>query len=208
MTATTTAPVPVAYADEPRVPKRWTVDEYMRLLDLGVFGPEARVELIDGEFYETAEMKTPHYMCSMDCRDMFLDALGKAYVVTQELPITIPEISEPQPDIAVVRGTKAEFKARQRKAYPEELALLVEISDTTYAFDSGKKLSVYARGGVREYWIVNLGKAQLEQYTGPKTIVEDGEEEGVYDVKRVYRSGDEVETLELGRFAVSEVLPG
>ena len=131
---------------------------------------------------------------------------GDAYVVTQQLPITLSRYSEPEPDLCIVRGTAAEFLARNRKPYADEIALVIEISDTTYDFDSTNKLNIYALARVQEYWIVNLPTETLEQYTQPRTVEKDGLKEGEYARIVRYRSGDTVETLELGSFGMDQVL--
>lgn len=213
MTLTQTAPATEVVATEidqestDRHPKRWTTDEFMHLHEIGAFSEGSRIELIDGEFYEMASIGNPHYLCSMICRTLLTKSLGEDnYLIGQEVPITIPKLSEPQPDLSVVRGGIAEMKKRGRKPYPDEVALLIEVSDSTYKFDSTKKLSAYARAGIPEYWIVNLQKSEFEQHTAPVTVVEDGREVGQYKVKRTLRAGDTVESLELGSYEVAVVL--
>lgn len=188
--------------------KRWTTDEYLAMTEAGILMEGGRVELVDGKIVEMAGMGTPHYMCSVRCNMMLTDRLkaGDAYVVTQQLPITLSRYSEPEPDLCIVRGTAAEFLARNRKPYADEIALVIEISDTTYDFDSTNKLNIYALARVQEYWIVNLPTETLEQYTQPRTVEKDGLKEGEYARIVRYRSGDTVETLELGSFGVDQVL--
>lgn len=188
--------------------KRWTVEEYMAMTEAGILMEGSRIELVDGIIVEMAGMGTPHYMCSVRGNMMLTDRLkaGNAYVVTQQLPVTLSRYSEPEPDLCVVRGSATEFLERKRKPYADEIALIIEISDTTYDFDSTNKLSMYALVGIQEYWIVNLPAATLEQHTEPRTVVKEEVEKGGYGRVVHYRSGDTVETLELGSFGVDKVL--
>ncbi len=188
--------------------KRWTVDEYMAMTEAGILMEGSRIELVDGKIVEMARMGTPHYVCSVRGNMMLIDRLraGNRYVVTQQLPVTLSRYSEPEPDLCVVRGSAVEFLERKRKPYADEIALVIEIFDTTYDFDSTIKLSMYALAGIQEYWIVNLPAATLEQHAEPRTVENEGIEKGEYGQVVHYRSGDTVETLELGTFGVDEVL--
>jgi Uma2 family endonuclease len=83
----------------------------------------------------------------------------------QEQPVRIPDYDEPEPDIAIVRGTNDDY--RHKTPEPADVALLVEISDTTYDRDRGQKWNAYSKGGIPVYWIVNLGRGRVEVYTDP-----------------------------------------
>lgn len=174
----------------------------------GIFDGGPRVELLDGKIYEMAGMGTPHYVCSVKCNMMLMAQLnvGVAYVITQQLPIRLHAASEPEPDLCVIRGSFDDLVALGEKPGPERIALIIEISDSTYPYDSTTKLSNYALAGIPEYWIVNLERDCIEQRTVPERIWVKGKEIGVYRSTVVHFAKDMIETLELGSYAASVVL--
>ena len=91
------------------------------------------------------------------------DAFGKGFYVRGQKPVAIDDRSEPEPDVAVVKGNIRDFTAH----HPETALLLVEVADTTLAFDRLKKAAVYARNGIPEYWILNLRDRTLEVHRNP-----------------------------------------
>jgi Uma2 family endonuclease len=139
-----------------------TVDEYDRI---GHLLDDPRVELIDG--YLVKKMpKNPEHSWSTKVVLKALDArLPPGWTSSQEQPVLIPAYDEPEPDVAIVRGSDADYK--HRKPGPADVGLLVEVSDTSLALDRGLKLSAYAREGIPVYWIVNLVDRQVEVYTNP-----------------------------------------
>ena len=118
-----------------------------------------------------------------------------------EQPVRIPEFDEPEPDISVVRGTSADY--RRRIPAPADVAMLVEVSETTLAQDRGEKRAVYARAGIPVYWIVNLVDRQIEVYTRPTG--------GRYRSRKDYKPGQQVPVVIDGRrlepIAVDGILP-
>ena len=186
--------------------KRFTAEEYLAMTRAGIFDGGPRVELLDGKIYVMAGMGTPHFMASAACRNMLTKALGDDFFVLQQLPVRLGETSEPEPDIAVVRGDLATLRARGRKPIAEEIVLLIEISDTTYAHDSTTKLSSYALAGIPEYWIVNLERNCIEQRTVPERVIVKGKERGVYRSTVVHFAKDTINALELGSYAAVTVL--
>lgn len=144
--------------------KRWTLEEYHRLLDLGAFAPEVKVELVDGEIVEKMSAKPPHSNTVAQLGDILARLFGSGFHAREEKPVTIVG-SEPEPDVAVIVGTRAGFFARHPGS--EDIALVVEVSDTTLPFDRGQKASLYARAGVRELWIADLNGRRLLIHRGP-----------------------------------------
>lgn len=145
----------------------WTRDEYHRMADLGFFERQ-RVELVEGQVIEMAAMRSPH-AAAVDLVDAALKAVfGPGYYIRQQKPFVISDISEPEPDVAVVPGTIRDYT----EVHPTAAALLVEVADTSVSYDRTVKGSLYAKAGIGDYWIVNLVKGQLEVYRQP---VEDDE---------------------------------
>jgi Uma2 family endonuclease len=146
-------------------PKRFTIDEYHRLIELEFLKESDRIELIRGELIQMVAKGTPHTVCgSILCRQ--LDRLlGDHAVIRGQDPITLPSQSEPEPDVAVARGKDEDYLAHH--PYPEDIFLVIEISDSTLDYDQTTKLKIYAEAAISDYWIVNLNVRQLERYSQP-----------------------------------------
>ncbi|WP_445632117.1 Uma2 family endonuclease [Nostoc sp. DSM 114167] len=146
-------------------PKRFTIAEYHQLIELGFFTEGDRIELIRGELIQMTAKGTPHTVCSsILCRQ--LDRLlGDQAVIRGQDPITLPNQSEPEPDVVIARGRDEDYLAHH--PYPEDILLVIEISDKTLDYDQTTKLSLYAEAGISDYWIVNLPDSQLERHSQP-----------------------------------------
>ncbi|WP_017655801.1 Uma2 family endonuclease [Fortiea contorta] len=146
-------------------PKRFTVDEYHQLIELGFLKEGDRLELIHGELIQMVAKGTPHTVCgAILCQQLDRLLADRATVRAQD-PITLPDDSEPEPDVVIVRGNHLDYLAHH--PYPEDILLVVEISDSTLIYDQTKKLALYAEAGIFDYWIVNLIVNQLEVYRQP-----------------------------------------
>ena len=132
--------------------------EYERLVDLGVFAGE-RLELIDGVLVVREPQKAPHATAVRAAQDTLRRVFGSGWDVRPQLPVALDHISEPEPDMTVVRGSYRDY----RSGHPARPVLLVEISDATLMRDR-RKGGLYARAKVLDYWIVNLIDEVLEVY--------------------------------------------
>lgn len=164
-TPTTPKPPAASMQDRGGRPRRWTRDEYYRAITMGLFPPEERLELIEGEIIQKVAENAPH----ATALDLSVPVLTQAFAGQQcylriQHPITLDGDSDPEPDIAVVSGAIRDYETRHPGA--ENLLLVVEISNTTLAFDRNRKAALYAAAGIREYWIVNLIDRCLEVYRG------------------------------------------
>ncbi|QDL09482.1 Uma2 family endonuclease [Brasilonema octagenarum UFV-E1] len=146
-------------------PKRFTIDEYHRLISLGFLTEGDRIELIRGELIQKTAKGTPHTFCTTRLCRQFDRLLGDRAVVRCQEPIILPSDSEPEPDAVIARGDEADYLAHH--PYPEDILLVVEISDSTLTYDQTTKLRLYAEAGISDYWIVNLHARQLERYSQP-----------------------------------------
>jgi Uma2 family endonuclease len=138
--------------------KRWTRVEYERLVDCGIFEPSDRIELIDGLLLVSEPQSSPHYTSIQLVQQALARAFGEGWTVRSQAPIALDDASEPEPDVAVVRGGIRDFAA----AHPVDPVLVVEVSLSSLAFDREHKASLYARAGRPEYWIVNLVDRVIE----------------------------------------------
>jgi Uma2 family endonuclease len=131
-------------------------------------------------------------------------AFGRGYHVREEKPVALDKTSEPEPDLAVVRGDDWSYRA----GHPSTPALMVEVADTSLAIDRRWKAALYARAGIREYWIVNLVALALEVYRRP--VRAPGSRHGWrYRSVRLLRRGASVRPVARpnARVAVSDLLP-
>ena len=146
-----------------RKTRRWTRAEYDRLIDLGVFQSGDPIELIGGELLVAEPQGAPHYTSIRRTARVLERAFGPSWEVRTQGPIGLDEESEPEPDVAVVPGRPEDYGS----VHPSRADLVVEVSESSLAFDRGHKASVYARAGIQDYWIVNLVDRVLEVYREP-----------------------------------------
>ncbi len=130
----------------------------------GVFHPEDKLELIDGEIYDVSPQSSRHATAIRLAEDALRRAYGSGCDVRVQLPAALDGSSEPEPDVAVVEGGPRDY----RDAHPTTALLTIEVSDTSLAFDRSTKQATYARNGIPEYWIVNLIDRQVEVYRQPE----------------------------------------
>ena len=160
--------VPNKRADSPRWPQRrlWTVKEYYRAADAGVFRPDEKLELINGEVIRKASPQGSKHATSLEyMADAQATAFGSAGHVRHQLPLGLSADSEPEPDIAVIRGQRREYE--DHHPGPGDVLLVVEVADKTLAFERGRKAALYAAAGIPEYWVVNLRQQRVEVHRDP-----------------------------------------
>lgn len=158
--------------------KRWTREEYERTVAAGAFAPDARVQLIQGDIVEMTPQGAAHVAAVRAVEEALRSVFSTGHDVRVQAPLALLHDSEPEPDVAVVHGSFRDY----RDHHPERAVLVAEVSDTSLEFDRTRKAAMYARGGVPEYWIVNLVDRQLEVYRDPR--------EGAYVTRQVFIAGD------------------
>jgi Uma2 family endonuclease len=183
----------------PPAPYRFTVDEYERLVAAGVLD-EPRVELIDG-FLVKKMGKNPPHTWSVDRVLELVKPLAPGWWCRKEEPVRIADFHEPEPDIALARGTRDDYRFRIPE--PIDIALVIEVAETTLDRDQGKKWKAYAHARIPVYWIVNLVHRQVEVYTNPG---QDG-----YGNCQIFVAGQDVPLVIDGKIvgviAVAGILP-
>jgi Uma2 family endonuclease len=132
----------------------FTVDEWHRMGEVGLFGEEARLELLDGEIIEMAPIGSRHAGTVNRLNELLVTAVDHQAVVAVQNPVFLDKRSEPQPDIALL-ARRGDYYTLAH-AEPSEILLLIEVSETTLAYDRDRKAPYYAGAGVRECWIVDL----------------------------------------------------
>jgi Uma2 family endonuclease len=143
--------------------RRFSRAEYDRLIKLGVFDDDEHIELIGGELMVAEPKGAPHYAATRKTARALEAAFGPGWEVRPEGPIGLDDDSEPEPDIAVVRGTLEDYSHE----HPSRAVLMVEVADSSLASDRHRKGSLYARSGLGDYWVLNLIDRVLEVYREP-----------------------------------------
>ena len=172
---------------------RFTVDEYRRMGEVGILDEDDRVELIGGEILEMSPIGTRHLACVVALNHLLMASIGDRYFVSPQNPISASGVDEPQPDISLLR-TRPRPDAEAPPG-PEDVLLVVEVSDTTLAYDRNVKLPLYARSGIPEVWIVDLKGEKVELYANPA--------DGRYAKIQEHRRGEVVRSVYVPEIALS-----
>ncbi|MDW8107125.1 MAG: Uma2 family endonuclease [Armatimonadota bacterium] len=143
---------------------RFSPEMYHQMAQMGLFASK-RVELIEGEIVEMSPVGPKHFASSNKTQRLFNRLFGEQYLVRYQGPLALGD-SEPEPDIAVVPGDDETYADQ----HPTSALLVVEFSDTSLEYDRNEKLSLYAKAGIPEYWIVNLQDNTLEVYREPLPV--------------------------------------
>jgi Uma2 family endonuclease len=167
---------------------KWTINDYYKMAEVGLFYGK-RVELIEGEVIKMSPIGRPHVITVKTAAHVLEVAFGDGWFVQTQAPLRLLGTSEPEPDIAVVRGVFEEFEE-----HPTTAELVVEVSDSTYYKDSRLKASFYAKAGIADYWVINVDKRQLEVFRQP-TEDDEAEYGFSYGSRQLYKIGESVSPL-------------
>jgi Uma2 family endonuclease len=143
-------------------PRLLSVDEYHRMIEIGIFDEDEHVELLEGVIVTMTSQSPAHAHCIRWLNRLLVRVLPDEYVVAVQLPLTLGQRSEPEPDLAVVRAAAA-----SRERHPETAVLVIEAARESLRQDRLVKGALYARFGVTEYWIVNLADRVIEVFSDP-----------------------------------------
>jgi Uma2 family endonuclease len=195
---------PVLPAAYPPLPvRRFTVDEYHQLIQTGILKSGERVELIHGWIVPKMPTNPTHASIVRRLDRLLQRLVGDGAVVGVQQPITTLD-SEPEPDLTVSRGPEVRYFMSHPTA--DDIHFVIEVSDTTLAFDQGEKLALYARAGVLMYWIVNVEARGVEVHTQPR-----GGRRPTYRTRTGYGPRDAVPVViagkRVGSIPVSDLLP-
>jgi Uma2 family endonuclease len=147
--------------------RRFNVDEYYRMAEAGILGPDERVELLGGEIYEMAPMGSRHAGRVRFLDHWFDRRLGGRGVVSAQCPLRLSDGSEPEPDLALLRIRPDDPDYDRSHPLPGDVLLVVEIADTSLSYDRDRKLPRYAEAGIPEVWIVDLTRRRLLAWREP-----------------------------------------
>jgi Uma2 family endonuclease len=144
--------------------RRFTVDEYHRMIETGILRSGDPVELLDGWLALKTTRSPPHDVALSLAEERIAELLPGDWFRWVQMAITLPE-SEPEPDLVVVRGPRRRYAGRHPG--PKDIALVVEVADATLETDRTEKGRIYARAGIAVYWIINLPDSRIEVYSEP-----------------------------------------
>ena len=185
------------YADKPRL---FDVDEYYAMAEAGILAPDERVELINGEIVEMSPIGSRHASAVYALDYLMSDRFGQRALVAVQGPLRLGNHAEPEPDVMVLKW-RDDFYASAHPR-PDDVLILIEVSDTTIDSDRNEKMPLYASAEIPEAWIVNIPERVVEVYTDPTG--------GVYRSVRVFGPGDTVSPIAFPDISllVDQVIPG
>ncbi len=161
---------------------RFSVDEYYKLIELGMLKDYERAEIIDGELIKKMTIGDRHAAIVNVLNRFFVKNVSDDILVSVQNPLRISDYNEPEPDIVLSDLTKYDGKRHPR---PEEVVLVVEVSDATLKYDRDVKLPLYAEAGIAEVWIVNLKKNIIEIHQNPF--------DDIYQTVKIYKNGEAID---------------
>lgn len=164
---------------------KFTVDEFERMCEAGIFGEDDRIELIDGELYEMPPAGEWHDAGVNALNMTFTEGSGPRPIAHVQNTVRLSGVTQPMPDLALLRYRDDYY--RSGRPTPDDILLAVEVSDSSVRFDRNTKLPRYAAAGVPEVWIVTREPAAIEVYREPR--------DGQYTELRTFRPGESVSPL-------------
>ena len=186
----------------PFQPVRLTVAKYHELTRVGAFSENDAVELLDGVVVEKISKNPPHRLATRKCDLALSKICPDGWHVQNQEPITLQN-SEPEPDIAIVRGALTDYATRHPMHH--EVALVVEVADTSLITDR-YKAELYAEAMIPVYWLINLIEECVEVMTGPQRLAN----QYSYGLSQRFERGDVLKPIvdghEMGAINVSELL--
>ena len=171
----------------------FSVAEFERMGEAGVFTKDARLELIEGEIIEMSPIGSRHAACVKFLSRFLNRTVGDIALVSTQDPIRLNDFSEPEPDLALLRLSDDFY--RDAHPTPADVLLIIEVADTTLAYDRQVKMPLYAKAGIAESWIINLTEEQIEVYASL--------DDGTYQTTVNFRRGEEARSHTISNLAVS-----
>jgi Uma2 family endonuclease len=183
---------------------RLSIEQYHAIIQAGILTDDDSVELLEGWLVFKMPKNPPHRVTTRLVKTALENILPRGWYVDSQEPITLSN-SEPEPDIVVVRGDTRQYLDRHPGA--EDIAMIIEVSDTTLQRDRTVKKRIYARAGISIYWIVNLVEGLVEVYSQPLVEVEQPDYSQRLDFGRSAVIPIIIEGIEIGAIAVNSLLP-
>lgn len=179
-------------------PHQYTVDDYHRMGETGILGEDDRVELIRGEVIEMSPIGGPHMTCVNFLNELLVSRFHGRLIVSIQNPVRLDGTSEPEPDVALIK--RRQGHKSDEVPNPSEVLGVMEVSDSTLAYDRAEKLPLYAAAGIPEAWIIDLNGRAIECFSKPVG--------GIYRLSTRAERGEKLESTVLPdlTLSVDEVL--
>lgn len=158
------------------------VDEYHRMAEVGILTEADKVELIQGEIIKMSPIGSKHAAIVDRINKLLNQHYSDNAIVRIQNPVRINDINEPEPDIAVLKYREDYYIEKHPK--PQDILLVIEVSDTTLTYDKEIKLPLYATAGIPEFWLINIEKSEIEVHRFPAT--------DIYKTITIHRAGDSI----------------
>lgn len=166
---------------------RFTVDEYYKMIELGMLKDYEKAEIIEGELIRKMPIGDRHAHAVNILNRYFSRNVSDDILVSIQNPVRLSDYNEPEPDLVLADLTKFDGK---RHPQPSEILLVIEVSDSTVKYDRSTKLSLYGEAEIPEVWIVNLQNIIVEVHQKPS--------DGIYQLTKIFKRGERI---------ISEVVP-
>jgi Uma2 family endonuclease len=170
---------------------RISVDRYERMVESGMLGEDDPIELLSGVIVWKMPKNPRHSTVVRRCQRIIESLVPSGWHVRKEEPARIPDYDEPEPDLTVVRGDGQLYE--NHHPGPNDVALIIEVAESSLTRDRGLKREIYARAGIAAYWVINLIDRQIESYSDPVG--------NAYPAPKVFRETDLVELIVDGQVA-------
>jgi Uma2 family endonuclease len=176
---------------------RFTVDEYYKMIELGMLKDYEKAEIIEGELIQKMPIGDRHASIVNKLNRFLVKNVSDDVLVSNQNPVRLSDFNEPEPDIVLADLTKYDGERHPR---PAEILLVIEVSDSTLKYDRNTKLALYAEAEIPEVWIVNLPNDIIEIHTKPSN--------GIYQLTKIFQRGETVESEKLPalKLKVDEIL--
>ncbi len=182
----------IAVATKP-ARKKFTVEEYYKLGEIGIIGPDERTELIDGDIMLMAPMGSRHAACIPRLLKIFFKALGDHALITSQTPVRLNGQFEPEPDLSILKPREDCY--RYQLPQPQDIYLLIQVSVTTVEYDRNEKSVLYSQAGIIELWIVDIPAELVEVYRNPSP--------NGYESVQQFRHGETISPLAFPDIVIS-----
>ncbi len=143
----------------------FTVEDYHKMAEAGVFAPDERVELLGGKVHSIPPLSGKHIVIGSRLGEVLIHTFTPNYSIDIQSPFILSKESEPEPDAMVVK--RYHLGDEPEKASAADVYLVVEVSDTTLSYDVNDKLPLYASAGIPEVWIIDVNRNRIAQYHTP-----------------------------------------
>lgn len=147
--------------------RKFTVQQYHKMVESGILTENERVELIRGEIVEMSPIGTKHAACVNRLVNLLVQLLGKFVIVGAQNPVSLNDNSEPQPDVVLLKPRDDFYENAHPQ--PEDIFLLIEVADRTVIYDRQEKIPLYAQANINEVWLVDINAQVVEVYQQPTT---------------------------------------